>query len=264
MTSPVPPRFVVTALVVGLVVSVAFVMFHGRGGSAPVTGPRGQRVTLLHADDCFNGLEEGVTGIYVTKAPCQGPHEGEVGVVTALAGGRYPGDAALVAAAGNACEKRIGFWPDDRRGDALEVRVDRPRPEAWERGDRAVACVLRRTGAWSPASAPSTGWKDIAELRPGECVRKWRLDDGEAFVDCRSGYERRVVGAFTLSGAAWPGKSAETAMAKKGCGALRGMVFGGRQVSEKRPGQLQPTRRAWEERQRSVVCLVADHDGVAG
>ncbi|MDL4818024.1 septum formation family protein [Actinomadura opuntiae] len=262
--APVRRRFVVIALVVGLLVVAAFVMLHGRGGSVPVTGPRGQRVTLLHAGDCFNGLEEGVTGMYVTKVSCQRPHEGEVGVVTAVAGGPYPGDAALVAVAGKACKKRIGFMPDDRRGDDLEVRIDRPQPEAWKRGDRAVGCVLRRTGAQASASTPSPGWKDIAELRSGECVKKWRLDDGEAFVDCRPGYERRVLGVFTLSGDAWPGRSTEFAMVKEGCGALRGMVFGGRRVRERRPGQVQPSRAAWEDHRRSVVCLVADHGGVAG
>lgn len=104
---------------------------------------------------CVNGISEGanLTAASYNAVDCSKQHDNEiVGVVTYTAGSSYPGEAALLTFAQQACppafETYVGIPFEESVLDMLPVV---PNDLRWAKGDHEVSCV-----AIGPGGSPMT------------------------------------------------------------------------------------------------------------
>ncbi|MBO2459645.1 septum formation family protein [Actinomadura violacea] len=229
------------------------------GVDAPASKGGKPRVTTLLAGDCFTGLEDGLTSVYVTKTPCTQPHEGEIGAVVTLADLPYPGDGSLVTEATKECKDRTRFLMNNRYSDDLELHIDRPRREAWSKGRHDVTCVLRYTGSeklTAPLTSAEWGARTYLDLVAGDCVDKWRERALLTTVDCKKKHELQVIAKYDMRGHEYPTKDTIEAKAMLECAKRTVKVFAKRPLPRHVvPWYLYPSKEGWQEGDRRIVCM---------
>jgi hypothetical protein len=134
---------VISALwLVGIVAAVAL-----SDGSEPKRDASGQVTTTvntrpdkLRVGDCITGIEEGVVKD-IKVQPCDQPNGGKVFAVFELPAGKWPGLAAVQAAAEKGCTDRFKALeqPADKPSDVFYLH---PIESGWSLGDRGTTCLL--------------------------------------------------------------------------------------------------------------------------
>lgn len=100
-------------------------------------------VADLDVGDCASGVAfDGSMVHEVTRVDCDRAHEVEVYAVTTLDGaGSWPGDDEVLARARRQCSAAATGLLAASSGE-WTIRLLRPSPESWSRGDRVVTCLL--------------------------------------------------------------------------------------------------------------------------
>jgi hypothetical protein len=140
--------------IAGLVISGLWVLLGGlivigliAGNSEPDRDASGQVTTTvntrpdkLRVGDCITGVEEGVVK-NIKVQPCDQPNGGKVFAVFELPAGKWPGLAAVQAAAEKGCTDRFKALkqPADKPSDVFFLH---PVEDGWALGDRGTTCLL--------------------------------------------------------------------------------------------------------------------------
>jgi len=126
---------------VGLGTFAAVLVLHGRP-HAPM--PALPSVFRLRAGDCLNSGPGGISS--PTVVPCGQPHDAEVYARFALAGQRWPGDAAIGTRARQGCTARLGGYLNPQLATTvLSESYVFPDQGAWNAGERTIICEIRST-----------------------------------------------------------------------------------------------------------------------
>jgi hypothetical protein len=140
--------------IAGLVISGVWVVLGGlivigliasnsepdRDASGQVTATTNTRPDKLRVGDCVTSLQEGeVKDIKVQ--PCNQPNGGKVFAVFELPAGKWPGLAAVQAAAEKGCTDRFKALKEqaDKPSDVFFLH---PVEDGWALGDRGTTCLL--------------------------------------------------------------------------------------------------------------------------
>jgi hypothetical protein len=111
-----------------------------RDASGQVTATTNTRPDKLRVGDCVTSLQEGeVKDIKVQ--PCNQPNGGKVFAVFELPAGKWPGLAAVQAAAEKGCTDRFKALKEqaDKPSDVFFLH---PVEDGWALGDRGTTCLL--------------------------------------------------------------------------------------------------------------------------
>jgi hypothetical protein len=126
---------------IGLGTFAAVLLLHGRAHAPPPTLPS---VFRLRAGDCLNSGPGGISS--PTVVPCSQPHDAEVYARFALAGPRWPGDAAIGTQARQGCTARLGGYLNPQLATTvLAESYVFPDQGAWNAGERTIICEIRST-----------------------------------------------------------------------------------------------------------------------
>ena len=126
---------------IGLGTFAAVLLLHGRAHAPPSTLPS---VFRLRAGDCVNSGPGGISS--PTVVPCSQPHDAEVYARFALAGPRWPGDAAIGTQARQGCTARVGGYLNPQLATTvLAESYVFPDQGAWNAGERTIICEIRST-----------------------------------------------------------------------------------------------------------------------
>ncbi|HEY7362277.1 MAG TPA: septum formation family protein [Streptosporangiaceae bacterium] len=116
-------------------------LWHGRAHARPPALPS---VFRLRAGDCVNSGPDGISS--PTVVPCGRPHDAEVYARFALAGQRWPGDAAMGTLARQGCMARVGGYLNPQLATTvLAESYVFPDQGAWNAGERTIICEIRST-----------------------------------------------------------------------------------------------------------------------
>jgi Septum formation len=143
---------IVAAAIVGGAVAIVGSVTHGFKKPVKVTYKK-SAVFSLKTGDCFNPA-----GTSYTLVSCDAPHETEVFGTFTLAGGKWPGNTAVAAAASNGCATRLSGYLNPQLAISLASTYVYPDATAWQAGTRTVICEVRAengeiTGSVRGASA---------------------------------------------------------------------------------------------------------------
>jgi hypothetical protein len=125
-------------LVAGALVAAALVAHRpARAASLP-------RIFGVRTGQCLTSAPNELSGVHVVS--CAAPHDAEVFGTFRLAGGPYPGTAALHQAAGDGCASRLGGYLNPQLATpSLTESYVYPDAGAWAAGERTVVCTIRST-----------------------------------------------------------------------------------------------------------------------
>jgi hypothetical protein len=101
-------------------------------------------------------------------------------------------------------------------------------------------------------------------LRTGDCYERDVSGFGVTLEDCTAGHDREVVGIVDHSApprAPFPGREELEAQAADLCRPIYDRYLGPGDRSMLVPRNLQPSRRAWRDGERRIVCSVERVDG---
>jgi len=116
-------------------------LLHGRARAPASALPS---VFRLRAGDCVNSGPAGISSPAVV--PCGQPHDAEVYARFALAGPRWPGDAAIGTQARQGCTARLGGYLNPQLATTvLSESYVFPDQGAWNAGERTIICEIRST-----------------------------------------------------------------------------------------------------------------------
>jgi len=93
--------------------------------------------------DCLN--DDGVEGEIssVPKIDCSEPHDSEAFASVELDEGDYPGEDAIFAEAGSACEAQFDAFVGISYSESVfDFSYYYPTPESWASGDREIICLI--------------------------------------------------------------------------------------------------------------------------
>jgi hypothetical protein len=145
--------FVLAAVaIVGGALAIVGSVTHGFKKPVKVTYKK-SALFSLKTGDCFDSL-----GQSYTLSSCDVPHQAEVFATFSLAGGTYPGNSAIVAAASQGCASRLTSYLNPELAIDLASTYVYPDATAWQAGTRTVICEVRSssgqlTGSVRGASA---------------------------------------------------------------------------------------------------------------
>jgi Septum formation len=126
---------------IGFGTFAAVLLLHGRAHAPPPALPS---VFRLRAGDCVNSGTGGISS--PTVVPCGQPHDAEVYARFALAGQRWPGDAAIGIRARQGCMARLGGYLNPQLATTvLAESYVFPDQGAWNAGVRTIICEIRST-----------------------------------------------------------------------------------------------------------------------
>jgi hypothetical protein len=112
----------------------------GRDASGKVTTTQNTRPDKLRVGDCVTELKEGeVKNIKVQ--PCDQPNGGKVFAVFDLPAGKWPGLAAVQAAAEKGCTDRFKASKQQAAAPS-DIFFLHPVEDGWALGDRGTTCLL--------------------------------------------------------------------------------------------------------------------------
>jgi hypothetical protein len=116
-------------------------LLHGRAHAPPPALPS---VFRLRAGDCVNSGPDGISS--PTVVPCGQPHDAEIYARFALAGQRWPGNAAIGTQARQGCTARLGGYLNPQLATTvLAESYVFPDQGAWNAGVRTIICEIRST-----------------------------------------------------------------------------------------------------------------------
>ncbi len=84
-------------------------------------------------------------GQTATIVSCSAPHDAEVFATFALPGSKWPGTAAVGAAASSGCSDRLSGYLNPQLAISLASTYIYPDSVAWQAGTRTVICEVRAT-----------------------------------------------------------------------------------------------------------------------
>ena len=120
-------------------------------------------------------------GQTATIVSCDAPHDAEVFATFALPGSKWPGTAAVRAAASAGCSTRLTGYLNPQLAISLASTYMYPDSVAWQAGTRTVICEVRATngqltGSVRGAAPPSAGlaWPGRAAGRGLAAARRAR------------------------------------------------------------------------------------------
>jgi len=93
--------------------------------------------------DCLN--DDGVEGEIssVPKIDCSEPHDSEAFASVDVSDGDYPGEDAIFAEAGSACEAQFDAFVGISYAESVfDFSYYYPTPESWANGDREIICLI--------------------------------------------------------------------------------------------------------------------------
>ena len=150
--------FVVAALaIVGGAIAIVGSVTHGFKKPVKITYKyKTSAVFKLKTGECFDPQGQSYTLI-----PCASPHVAEVFATFPLAGGTWPGDAAMSAKANSGCASMLGNYLNPQLTLSLASTYVYPDATAWKAGARTVICEVRAssgdlTGSVRGASATAS------------------------------------------------------------------------------------------------------------
>jgi Septum formation len=110
-------------------------------------------VFSVRAGDCINLTPNG-TAVHVV--PCASAHTAEVFGTFRLAGGTWPGTAAVGRKAASGCSSRLaGYLNPQLAATNLTQSYVYPGQQAWDTGERSVVCEVRATSGTLTGSVRS-------------------------------------------------------------------------------------------------------------
>ena len=133
--------FAVAALaIVGGAIGTVGALTHGF--KKPVTIKYHESAVFkLRTGDCVSVPN----GQVVSVLPCSAPHQAEVFATFALPGSKWPGTAAVGAAASSGCSDRLSGYLNPQLAISLASTYIYPDSVAWQAGTRTVVCEVRAT-----------------------------------------------------------------------------------------------------------------------
>ena len=143
---------ILAAAIVGGAIAIVGSATHGFKKPVKVVYKKSP-VFSLKTGDCFDPQ-----GQSYTLVSCDSPHVAEVFGTFALTGTKWPGDAALQAAASSGCTSRLTSYLNPQLAISLTSTYVYPDSVAWQAGTRTVICEVRAssgelTGSVRGASA---------------------------------------------------------------------------------------------------------------
>jgi len=100
-------------------------------------------VFTVAVGDCLN--DDGVEGEIssVPKIDCSEPHDSEAFASVDVSDGDYPGEDAIFAEAGSACEAQFDAFVGISYAESVfDFSYYYPTPESWANGDREIICLI--------------------------------------------------------------------------------------------------------------------------
>jgi hypothetical protein len=140
------------AAIVGGAIAIVGSVTHGFKKPVKITYKKSP-VFSLKTGDCFDPR-----GQSYTLVSCDSPHLAEVFATFTLTGTKWPGDAAVQAAASSGCASRLSGYLNPQLAISLSSTYVYPDSVAWQAGTRTVICEVRAssgelTGSVRGASA---------------------------------------------------------------------------------------------------------------
>jgi len=138
---------------IGLGAFAVVLLLHGRARAPASALPS---VFRLQAGDCVNSGPAGISS--PTVVPCGQPHDAEVYARFAVAGPRWPGDAAIGIQARQGCAARLGGYLNPQLATTvLAESYVFPDKGAWNAGERTIICEIRSTAGKLTGSVRGLG-----------------------------------------------------------------------------------------------------------
>jgi hypothetical protein len=128
---------IAAAAIVGGAIAIVGSVTHGFKKPVKITY-KTSAVFKLKTGDCFDPRGQSYTLI-----PCASPHVAEVFATFPLAGGTWPGDAAISAKANSGCASMLGSYLNPQLTLSLASTYVYPDATAWKAGARTVICEVR-------------------------------------------------------------------------------------------------------------------------
>jgi Septum formation len=140
------------AAIVGGAIAIVGSVTHGFKKPVKITYKKSP-VFSLKTGDCFDPR-----GQSYTLVSCDSPHVAEVFATFTLTGTKWPGDAAVQAAASSGCASRLTEYLNPQLAISVSSTYVYPDSVAWQAGTRTVICEVRAssgqlTGSVRGASA---------------------------------------------------------------------------------------------------------------
>jgi hypothetical protein len=148
---------IAAAAIVGGAIAIVGSVTHGFKKPVKITYKyKTSAVFKLKTGECFDPQGQSYTLI-----PCASPHVAEVFATFPLAGGTWPGDAAMSAKANSGCASMLGNYLNPQLTLSLASTYVYPDATAWKAGARTVICEVRAssgdlTGSVRGASATAS------------------------------------------------------------------------------------------------------------
>jgi hypothetical protein len=129
------------ALVASVAVAAGSISDSERGASGQVTERSTVSVFEVRRGDCLNGLDDGAEIRAVEVVPCERAHQAEVVSAFRMAGGQFPGEAAVRSETERRCSARLVAAAPPRRNGPFPFFLH-PTRQSWALGDRVVTCIV--------------------------------------------------------------------------------------------------------------------------
>ncbi|WUH96662.1 septum formation family protein [Spirillospora sp. NBC_00431] len=265
-------RLAIAAVVTGLcglaVLAIAFAVgigpFSGVDEESALSRPDGSvPVSTLKIGECFTAKIHDAADPFVSRSPCDHPHNGEVVGTTTLPDARYPGYQKLTEQAAKACEGRIPAKVKDV--GELESRPDVPGEKEWKDGKRGVTCtlvVISNRSLTTPIAALNVSPLPGEELKQGDCLERWHEEGTQPVVDCAKKHEYQVLAVYEMRGKEYPGQKALVTRSAEDCAERAVKIWrADPPLHLISPTAAFPTKDGWETGDRRVVCLITGKKG---
>ena len=143
---------ILAAAIVGGAIAIVGSVTHGFKKPVKITYKKSP-VFSLKTGECFDPQ-----GQSYTLVSCDSPHVAEVFATFTLTGTKWPGDAAVQAAASSGCASRLTEYLNPQLAISVSSTYVYPDSVAWQAGTRTVICEVRAssgqlTGSVRGASA---------------------------------------------------------------------------------------------------------------
>ncbi|MFI0368248.1 septum formation family protein [Actinomadura sp. 1N219] len=219
--------------------------------------------STLKAGDCFTGELNADADPFVSRSPCNHPHNGEVVGKATLPGAPFPGHQKLTEQAAKTCKERI---PNKVRDvTELELRTGVPGEKEWKDGDRGVTCmmvVVSNRSLTTPLAALDTGPPPVQELKRGDCIEKWTESATLPIVACTQKHEFQVFAVYEMRDGKYPGEKALLDKSEMRCAERAVKIWGARMpLHLVIPTSAVPTKESWNAGYRQATCMVTGKKG---
>ena len=139
-------------VIIGAAASITAWLTHGFRSQGTVRYHQAA-VFSVRAGDCINLTPNGTV---VHVVPCASAHTAEVFGTFRLAGGTWPGTAAVKQKAASGCSSRLaGYLNPQLAATNLTQFYVYPGQQAWDAGERSVVCEVRATSGMLTGSVRS-------------------------------------------------------------------------------------------------------------